>query len=295
MNPDKVCAVIESKVEISHNFKVSNLEIRYALLPFADIIYNKLTFVDKKYIGPKPVSSMNTVQFTGIRYEDLENEDTVATLEQAVKEFLDSVQNQADIATVKVVGKNKVERQNSGFMVRRLLSGEVLRARTHVQRDAASVDVTIAITGEYQPPPELDLGHLCEESFDNEGDSFVELIQSTGNADLQRIVKIESVENENLPATEELDLSDYHNQTITEPVGDEEVISSKKIPTVPIIVSLSAISVVAILVVVLRGKYKIANKISMEEPQVARRSSLHSLLYSQNHTSASLSVARFSE
>lgn len=223
---------------------------------------------------------MQTVQVNGINYEAFEDEANIADLERIVMEFLSTVQDQADIASTKIVDTQKVETSEVDFFVRRKLtdSGAIARTRSHVQQDTSSVDITIAVTGEYQPPPELDLGIIFQDSFDNEGDAFVELLQTSENEQLQRITKVEPVKiPEPIIEVGEDDFVIPEFDMIQEP--EEEPLETG-LPTIPIVVALSGMCVALLFFVLLWSKKKEARlEREQGDPNASsRRASLYATL-----------------
>jgi len=258
-DPNKACVGVECVVEISHNDKVSHLEVRYAMLSMKELIYPKLTFTNTKYIGPKPIETINTVQLSGVDYDAFNDQETIKYLEEAVREFLATVQDQADIASVTIVATNKVETVETSPYVRRFLQS-VARSRTHISQDTSSVDLTIAVTGEYQPPPELKFDELTRESFDNEGDALVELLKKGENENLKRVTKVKAkIDPIGITPTDQGGISrpDVSKQDVEK--------QASKNTTIPIIVALSGVCIVSLFFVLLWGKKKNAAADDKEE------------------------------
>ena len=234
-------------MEVSHNNRVTPLEVRYVLLPFATLIYDQLTFVETQYIGPKAIETLTQVQLEGVDLSVFENSENVRYLENAVKLFLAQVQDQADIASVTVLDASKVEATEDNRF-RRFLQA-IARSRAHTQ-DTSSVDLTISITGEYQPPPELDLGKLVTESFQKEGDVFVDTVKTGQNEELKNILSVQARETTAPPPSIVQDKDDL----ISYELPKEE--ARKKSNTVPIIIALSGVCFVTLFFVLVWGKNK---------------------------------------
>lgn len=209
---DVACTLIESVVILSHKSSINSDQVKYTLHTYASAIRDKLSNYSAQYTGPKTDSAEADIQFNGVSQEVFNDDVSSETFEDTILDFLkETIDVNATIANVEILDYEIIETRrfksrelndmdpSSGTSISSDLSEEPItrgRDRTHESNMTYSLDVTVLITGEYQPPPDIALDEVVQESFDNDADTLIETLKESDISDFKNItsVKVKRIE-----------------------------------------------------------------------------------------------------
>lgn len=197
-------------VHVADDEIITPAQVKYALHLYVPDMVNQLRSMnyDIKYTGPQTVSTDKSLAIDGVDIHAFTDQSSSSYFEKIVLDFLTgTLNNQATIADVKIKEYKLIAHDNHSRGLRRNLeeileeideilegksysseSSEINRERLHL---TSSVNVTLSVTGEYQPPPHVDLSEIVSDSFENEGGVLVESLRGGENEQFQRITAIE--------------------------------------------------------------------------------------------------------
>lgn len=185
---DEVCSGIESVATFSHSPHFTSTQVRYAFYLYAPDILNHILNYSAFYTGPRATNTDVILKIDGVELEAFTNEESSEYFENTVLEFLsDSLDGQINLADVSI--KESVllphhEHRQIEEDLRLKYSTETSRERLHY---TSSVNVSIAVTGEYQPPPDVNLRELVSDSFEDDAEILVENLKTGGNEEFEDV------------------------------------------------------------------------------------------------------------
>lgn len=209
------CQTIDIIASVEHSENTSSEEIRYFLLLHAGLIENMLrsaySFVE--YHGPQAAETKKVVTLEGVSLDSFTDESTIAFFENTMKTFLDKdLSSNAEIARVKITSRssrNGLNGRTYGEDTYNKSIGGGGRYRRHLEDVAGgkyndssgrirkhsfeSVDLGVEITGEYQPPPDIDFAEKTQDSFDNDAGTLIEMLQDDPRGNFEGLASIASV------------------------------------------------------------------------------------------------------
>lgn len=224
------CTPVQSIVTLSYKSIINSAEVRYAIHSYAPTIQERLVSFSAKYVGPKTETAEADIRMDGISQDIFNDDVSTEQFEELILDFLiETLDVNATIANVEIVnytiveisrrldsemhtlaeeesyslassGRNQtndvigdVPLVSEGNMTSNLGAIEVVREREreHLENPKYSLDVTVKITGEYQPPPEIKFNKVVQDSFDNDAEVLVETLRTSGNDKFENITHVE--------------------------------------------------------------------------------------------------------
>jgi len=183
-------STITSTVSINHLNSISSDDVTFALRYYSEQIAEVIGI---ESAGPKPIYTGQIITLKGSGFDSATmGASQTSTFANATKQFLKktitSNSNGMNIFSVIITdqGNTASARQNRQrnrlHMFQQIFSANNLRYvsdNINSDGDISSIEISVAITGEYNPPPFVELGEVVDESLNENGHEFIEELQKT--------------------------------------------------------------------------------------------------------------------
>ena len=159
-----ICSHIITIVTVSHSPELKGAIARHEVLKLADVLSHEIPYTSQ-YEGVEALAGNTVINLFGVPQTVMNDDDSVV-FEEVILEFLKSefIKNSVDVTSVQIIDQKIITSSRSLRS-----SSEESSSDRSLQELSSSLEVTTIVTGEHNPPPDLDFESLVSDAInDNE-------------------------------------------------------------------------------------------------------------------------------
>lgn len=190
-----VCSLVDIVVQVRHDDTISEAQVRHTFLVYANKIEDILAFPKKEYVGRVAVETQVILSIHGPQLEPFPDV-AIDIFEGEMMNYVDSKLGMINLADVRIDEQIMSNPEPQADFLAATGLGAKPKKRKPPNRalqtpDKSSLDLAVTVTGEYLPPPKLDLGVEVTESLSENGDGndFVDVLKKF--PEFEKITSIE--------------------------------------------------------------------------------------------------------
>ena len=171
-------------MKVSHWSKLDNQEVRYLLLQFAPYVSRGLSF-QSKYLGFEAIATTSTMTMQGLPTLTDVSQEAKKIMEETLKSTLKDSIRKTNIQTLDILSLT-IEK------ITPIVSKGNLNDRRRLYDDSLS-EVVFTTTGEYIPPPYVNLKEVVNEVVDEQGSAILAQLKSSNDPFFSNLTEIVGV------------------------------------------------------------------------------------------------------